>query len=454
MTAQAQFADQQPELLDGAEISNLLRTMQAAQFNKSELISPKDTSFKPRSLVEIAQEAEQKRKEEHARRAAEFAVAEAQTKAEAAQKAEQEAAENTAEGSDAENASDAGPGDATGEIQSETPSEPVSEIEVSEAQIAPENPAEVPTITAQQLEDKLAEAEASLRAEFAAEKKALEESLTETHYHRGFDAGMNAAKTAEPSDEEKAHIAHQEAERADIIARFNAIIASASQMDAVDSRALAEEMELALIRLAEERAGIAISQNPEGMVQKIRNMADNVASQAKVMDVYLNAEDKQAIEKWLNTAETEMKWRLHGAPEMHSGDIRIVIGGVELADIFTPLPDQPTHTGDAEHIQPEDRETVSEVAADDIAEPENNDVSVEAEALEHAQDAADASEKKAIEAEAEVAKAEVRGKTGDTVGAEMQVQEAGQENDAGSEEVAEAASQEQETPDEQGTDER
>ena len=193
----------------------------------------------------------------------------------------------------------------------------------------------MPTITEEELELRLKEAEAALRASFDAEKKALEESLTETHYHRGFEAGMTAAQTAEPSEEEKAHIAHQEAERADIVSRFHAIIASAAQMDAVDSRALAEEMEMALLRLAGERAGLAITENPAGMVHKIRQMADNIASTARVMDVYLQDEDKRAIETWLSDAEHNSEWRLHADSAMSRGDIRIVIGGIELCDMLS-----------------------------------------------------------------------------------------------------------------------
>lgn len=337
MTAHAQQADTQPGLLDGAEISNLLRTMQAAQFKQSEDIRPKDTSFKPRSLVEIAQEAEQKRKEEQAKRDAEEAArhqAELETRrqaeAEQAALAEQMPAEQIADGVQA--------GTQMPAPDAELPdnaslSADAAQPHTDNALSQPAQP--VPTITEEELELRLKEAEAALRASFDAEKKALEESLSETHYHRGFEAGMTAAQTAEPSEEEKAHIAHQEAERADIVSRFHAIIASAAQMDAVDSRALAEEMEMALLRLAGERAGLAITENPAGMVHKIRQMADNIASTARVMDVYLQDEDKRAIETWLSDAEHNSEWRLHADSAMSRGDIRIVIGGIELCDMLS-----------------------------------------------------------------------------------------------------------------------
>lgn len=354
MTAQAQFADTEPQMLDGAEISNLLRTMQAAQFNKSSMIAEKDDSFKPRSLVEIAQEAEQKRREEQAKAAAEHAAAEAQRRAEEEVQRQAELEQQNREAAGAPQPENGV--DAHSAPQPDMPNDgAISPIEEGEAALssAAEQPiaepaAPLPTITEQELAQKLMEAETALKAAFEAEKTALVAELTETHYHRGFEAGMTAAKTAEPTEEEKAHIAHQEAERQDILSRFEAIISSASQMDAIDSRALAEEMETALLRLAEERAQVAITENPEGLVQKIRQMADNVATQASVMDVHLNASDKQAIEKWMAGSALKTSWHIHADAEMRSGDVRIVIGGIELSDIFASMPEPHPAKAEAE----------------------------------------------------------------------------------------------------------
>ena len=81
-------------------------------------------------------------------------------------------------------------------------------------------------------------------------------------------------------------------------------------------------------------------------------MADNVATQASVMDVYLNASDKQAIEKWMAGSALKTSWHIHADAEMRSGDVRIVIGGIELSDIFASVPEP--HPAKAEtHVQSE-----------------------------------------------------------------------------------------------------
>ena len=76
--------------LADAEIARLLKTVQAAQFKRSEVIpADADGSFKPRSLVEIAFEAEKKRQEDAARqlvmeKAAQLAAQQAEQQAEQA----------------------------------------------------------------------------------------------------------------------------------------------------------------------------------------------------------------------------------------------------------------------------------------------------------------------------------------------------------------------------------
>jgi outer membrane biosynthesis protein TonB len=317
--------------LDSGEVANLLRTMQAAQFKKSEQIAEQDSSFKPRSLVDIAFDAEERRKQAQAKEAAEQAARQAEADALAQQQAAAKADQMSEAGTD----SLPEPDDQT-------------EADQQEAMVSePAEAAEPATITQSQNDEMLATLRAELDAQAQADKEALEARLSEEHYHRGFEAGLEAAKTAEPSDEEKAHQAHMEAERQDIIQRFNTAIDAAAKMDSADISEISKAIDFAVKRLAGERAGYAIQDNPEGMVARISELADNIATQVRVMDVYLNPDDKQTIEKWLDAEAYDHNWSLHGASELASGDIRIVAGGVELTDLldidelpegFTPAP--------------------------------------------------------------------------------------------------------------------
>ena len=356
--------------LDSGEVANLLRTMQAAQFKKSEQIAEQDSSFKPRSLVDIAFDAEERRKQAQAKEAAEQAARQAEADALAQQQAAAKAEQMSEAGADSLPESD----DQTEPDQ--------REAMVSE----PVEAAEPATITQSQNDEMLATLRAELDAQAQADKEALEARLSEEHYHRGFEAGLEAAKTAEPSDEEKAHQAHMEAERQDIIQRFNAAIDAAAKMDSADISEISKAIDFAVKRLAGERAGYAIQDNPEGMATRISELADNIATQVRVMDVYLNPDDKQAIEKWLDAEAYDHNWSLHGASELASGDIRIVAGGVELTDLldidelpegFIPAPSdmaQPAPQPAPEEVaQPAEQpveQPAEQLAPEEVAQPE------------------------------------------------------------------------------------
>ena len=362
--------------LDSGEVANLLRTMQAAQFKKSEQIAEQDSSFKPRSLVDIAFDAEERRKQAQAKEAAEQATRQAEADALAQQQAAAKAEQMSEAGTD----SLPEPDDQTEPDQ--------QEAMVSEPAVA----AEPATITQSQNDEMLATLRAELDAQAQADKEALEARLSEEHYHRGFEAGLEAAKTAEPSDEEKAHQAHMEAERQDIIQRFNAAIDAAAKMVSADISEISKAIDFAVKRLAGERAGYAIQDNPEGMVTRISELADNIATQVRVMDVYLNPDDKQAIEKWLDAEAYDHNWSLHGASELASGDIRIVAGGVELTDLLDidelpegfmpapsdmaqpapqPVPEEMEQPAPEEVAQPAEQSASEEVAQPEAIQPES-----------------------------------------------------------------------------------
>jgi len=352
--------------LDSGEVANLLRTMQAAQFKKSEKIVEKDNSFKPRSLVDIAFDAEERRKQA-------LAKIEAENAQKAAEQAEADALAQPA----------SAPSEQTSQQSADNAPASDEHPQAAPSQTAQPEPAssEPPTITQSQSDEMLAQLRAELEANAQAELQALEAKLSEEHYHRGFEAGQEAARTAEPTEEEKAHQAHQEAEKNAIIQRFEAAINAASQMDSIDVSEIQQAIDYAVKRLAGERAGYAIAENPEGMIARISDLADNIASQARVMDVYLNPDDKHAIEKWLDAEAHDHDWSLHGAPELVSGDIRIVAGGIELTDLLhkDELPEGYFAPKQSAPEQPADIETGAETLAEPTpqtememqAEPEN-----------------------------------------------------------------------------------
>ena len=287
--------------LADAEIARLLKSVQAAQFKKSEShILETDGSFKPRSLVEIAFEAEKKRQEEEAQKEAQKAAQKAAEQA-AIEQAGQEVGQETAE-----QLSDAG-------LSAGSDNAIADQIQQEQAQEA-------------------AAEEARLQRE--AEDANLRAAADEEGYKRGFEAGLEAARSAEPTEEEKAIAAMREQERKDMIARLEAVIASAASADAVDISALAPALEQAVLKLASERAGLAIGENPEGLVQRIEALIEKVKSGANAITITLNPDDLTAVEAWQGTQNTHPNWNWRGDASFVSGDIRLKLDGIAVTDLL------------------------------------------------------------------------------------------------------------------------
>ena len=341
--------------LADAEIARLLKSVQAAQFKKSESLIPEtDGAFKPRSLVEIAFEAEKKKKEEAAHKASMENDAR-----EAAEKAVAEAAsQDGASGQDS----------VTGQVLGENSNQPDAQSLSDTAALAGSNNATADQVQQEQAQEVAAE-EARLQRE--TEDKELRAFADEKGYKRGFEAGLEAARSAEPTEEEKAITAMREQERQDVIARLEAVIARAASADAVDVSALAPALEQAVLKLASERAGLAIAENPEGVFQRVEALIEKVKSGANAITITLNPDDLAAVQAWRGAQNTHPNWDWRGDADFASGDIRLKLDGITVTDllgvesVIAPAPEI-----DAEEVQLEkaaaEEVQLEEAASEDV----------------------------------------------------------------------------------------
>ena len=323
--------------LADAEIARLLKSVQAAQFKRSEVIpADADNAFKPRSLVEIAFEAEKKRQEDAARQLAMEKATQL-----AAQQAEQQvkqATENLSEnlsdnGAENQTAAPHDAGQENPDIGSVMPN-PADAQEAGEITPPASQPAISPQAISLQQEAEQEAAAAQALQQREAEDASLRTQAEEEGYKRGFEAGLEAARSAEPTEEEKAHAAAKEQERLDIINRLEAVIAATASADAVDVSELAPVLEQAVLRLASERAGLAINENPQGLVQRIENLVEKVKSGAQAISVTLNPEDLKAVDKWRPAASAHPAWIWRADASFASGDIQLKLDGITVTDLL------------------------------------------------------------------------------------------------------------------------
>ena len=327
--------------LADAEIARLLKSVQAAQFKRSEVIpADADNAFKPRSLVEIAFEAEKKRQEDAARqlameKAAQLAAQQAEQQAEqAAENLSENLSDNLSDnGAENQTAAPHDAGQENPDIGSVMPN-PADAQEAGEITPPASQPAISPQAISPQQEAEQEAAAAQARQQREAEDASLRTQAEEEGYKRGFEAGLEAARSAEPTEEEKAHAAAKEQERLDIINRLEAVIAATASADAVDVSELAPVLEQAVLRLASERAGLAISENPQGLVQRIENLVEKVKSGAQAISVTLNPEDLKAVDKWRPAASAHPAWIWRADASFASGDIQLKLDGITVTDLL------------------------------------------------------------------------------------------------------------------------
>ena len=391
--------------LADAEIARLLKSVQAAQFKKSESLIPEtDSAFKPRSLVEIAFEAEKKRQEEAAQKAAiEKAAQEAAEQAMAeASSQDGVAGQDGGIGQDGDIGQDSGAGQGLGENPNQTDAQSLSDT----ASLAGGNTTFADQLQQEQAQEVAAE-EARLQRE--AEDKALRAIADEEGYKRGFEAGLEAARSAEPTEEENAITAMREQERQDVIARLEAVIARAASADAVDVSALTPALEQAVLKLASERAGLAIAENPEGVFQRIEALIEKVKSGANSITITLNPDDLTAVQAWRGAQNTHPNWVWCGDGDFASGDIRLKLDGIIVTDLLgveSSIPPAPKIG--AEEVQPEkaaSEEAQPEEAASEEVQPEKA-ASEEAQPEEAASEEVQSEEAESEEVQFEEAKLE------------------------------------------------
>ncbi|MDA7775521.1 FliH/SctL family protein [Alphaproteobacteria bacterium] len=270
---------------------------------------PKKTenNFKPRSLVEIAFAAEKVRQDTQKSH-------DQNNMSQSAVSQNDPAAQNLPS-SGSEQSGSALPG----------LSEPVADVpQISEEQAASN------TLQAHHEADLTA-----LRAELAVQQQLAEKQA----YDLGVTAGIEAAKSAEPSEEERALDERRQAEHRNVIARLEACVASASGPDAVDEQQIAAALQTAVMHLASERAGVVISENPEGIIARIASLAERVKQKSETIIVALHPEDLKALTAY---GSGPLGWKYVADEALLSGDIRISLDTIDIADILIAAPQKRT----------------------------------------------------------------------------------------------------------------
>ena len=319
--------------LADSEISRILSALNHAEFKKSETQNARvDQTFKPRTLMEIAEDA---RLQDEAAEAAKEVLDQTET------------AQDT--GQDTVPADDLEPPVATAQAPEMQP------------QAQPEMPAagdagKTPTPDAVEQLNPAASAgdvAASTDVGSAADSEnALAEATptspfetAQAAYDRGYAEGVTAGRTAAENELRVTIQAETEANFVDRVSAFETALKALAKPQSVDIKLLSQSMQDAVIKLAAARIGMAIDEMPEIILERIDALAETAGKKAGDGQVIMHPDDCAVIAPII--AERPASLIIEANAALQRGDIRIRFDGIELDDLIDQRLTQSKPRGDA-----------------------------------------------------------------------------------------------------------
>ena len=339
--------------LADAEISRILSALHHAEFKKSETQNARvDQTFKPRSLMEIAEAA---RQQDEAAKAAAEAAKQALEQTETAQDTAQDTAPDTAP--DTALADDLEPPMATAQAPEMSPeTQPQMSPEMQPQMPAVDDAGQTPTADAAEQPNPAAsagDAAASTDIGIAADSENAAAQATPTSpfetaqaaYDRGHAEGVTAGRTAAENELRVAIQAEIEAKFADKVSAFETALMALAKPQSVDVELLSQSMQAAVIRLAAARIGMAIDELPEIMLTRIDALAEAACKKAAAGQVFMHPDDCAVIAPIIAARPDPLVIEANAA--LQRGDIRIRFDGIELDDLIDQRLTQSKPRGDA-----------------------------------------------------------------------------------------------------------
>ena len=329
-----QIVEEQSGPLAESEVAQLLSVLRNAEFKRSDTQNTKkDTSFKPRSLFEIASAAQAREVGKRPTEVTADQVANAtdlkdgiledieqgDTKNEGigdpgegnlenSLSAGFEAKDDLSSPENAEVFDGAGKGDARLEplaLQDGATNALTSEAEISQNQ---------ETVIAEDLEG------GKVAAGFETASEAFE---------RGKAEGVAEGRQAAIAENKAAAEVAAKAELAEKVSVFGQTLASLLKPQAMQAEALTKSIHAAILKLASERAGKEIDDVPDVFANRIDALVSAIGKKINKGQVQLNADDYSVMTAYF--ADTKYNFVVNS--DLMRGDVVLQFDGIELADI-------------------------------------------------------------------------------------------------------------------------
>jgi flagellar biosynthesis/type III secretory pathway protein FliH len=322
------------------EVARLISVLQKAEFKRSETGNfTKDQTFKPRSLMEIAIEAQKRDVEIEVAKQAEEAAAKVNRRE--TSKAYSEPADGgtiiedgqidegqigTDSGAQADD-----PGSIADDDQRAAAAamiEPDVAIAATATgenlpvqELAVQHVAETAGITnTDDVTDTVDSDDAQVASNF--------ETVTAA-FERGKAEGVAEGRAAAVAETKAAAEAAAQDKLAAAVKLFEDGLAALAKPQALQAEALSQSIQIAILKLANQRAGQQIDEMPEAFLTRIEKLVTSIGQKMATGKVRINAEDYAAMKPYLQSAALDFV----ADSTIARGDIILKFDGVELDDI-------------------------------------------------------------------------------------------------------------------------
>jgi len=186
----------------------------------------------------------------------------------------------------------------------------------------------------------------------------IKQQAYDSGYADGEEAGRLAALAKMKAETETA----VRAELHEKLQAFDSALTALLSYDKEQIDAFSSDIQRLVLRLATQRAGIAIADLPKKFIEKIDALAEQVGRRLADAEIHLNATDIEQIRPMMD--ENRGSYRFVPDPTMTHGDVKLVFGGVEVEDRLGMTDTEPTIQGQHANTQ---RDIPADGAAADTA---------------------------------------------------------------------------------------
>ena len=191
-------------------------------------------------------------------------------------------------------------------------------------------------------------------------------------FERGKIEGVNEGKLAAIAETKESAMTEAKAELADIVDTFKDVLNSLARPKSIQVEALSSSINATILKLASQRAGIQIDELPEAFFDRINELVTGIAQELSEGKVQLNEDDYATMKPYL----TDLGYDVVVNSNLMRGDVTLQFDGVEVHDVAANrmASSSALETNNAADDTVDIADTTDATVADDIAA--DNDIDV------------------------------------------------------------------------------